>query len=68
MCGEPTALSATLTLATLDPLAVGVNFTVITQLPPGTTDDPHVLVSAKSPAFVPVIVILEIVSIPPPVF
>ena len=68
MCGEPLALSVTLTLAVLEPVDPGVNLTEITQLPPTSTDDPQVLVCAKSAAFVPVMPILVISSKPVPVF
>jgi hypothetical protein len=41
------------------PLAVGVNMTLIVQLLPAPTELPHVFVSAKSPAFAPVIAMLD---------
>jgi hypothetical protein len=43
-CGLPVALSATFTLAVSDPKMDGVNVTVIVQLLPAPTLDPHVLV------------------------
>ena len=65
VCGLPLALSVTLTLADLDPAAVGVNVTLIVHVPlaarvAGLTG--HVFVWAKSPLFVPVIPMLLIVK------
>ena len=48
------ALSVMLTEAVRPPVVVGVNVTVIVQLPPAATEPPHVFVSPKSPALVPV--------------
>jgi hypothetical protein len=45
------------TAAVRFPVAVGVNVTVIVQLAPAAILLPQVLVSAKSPAFVPVMLI-----------
>jgi hypothetical protein len=47
------------------PPAVGLNVTLIVQLAPPATLPPHVFVSEKSPAFVPVTPMLEIDSGPP---
>jgi hypothetical protein len=66
-CGLPAALSVMLTLARRAPVDNGVNVTLMLQLLPAPTDDPHVFVCAKSPEFVPVIVMLEIVNVVPPV-
>ncbi len=54
VCGLPLALSVMLTEAVRLPLAVGLKVTLMVQLPPAATELPHVLVWAKSPAFVPV--------------
>ena len=55
-CGLPLALSGTLNVAVSDPTErLGVNVTLMTQLPPAATVVPHGLVCAKSAAFVPVI-------------
>jgi len=54
VCGLPLALSVMLTEAVRVPGAEGVNLTLIVQLPPAATELPHVLVCAKSLAFVPV--------------
>jgi hypothetical protein len=44
MCGLPAALSVILTAPVRVPVAVGVNLTVILQLDPAATDEPHVLI------------------------
>ena len=62
VCGEPAALSETLTEAEREPLPVGVKVTLIAQFPRGSTEAPQLLLCEKSPAFVPVIEMLEIVS------
>ena len=54
-CGLPPPLSPILTLAVRDPLAKGVNVTVIKQLSPAGTVLPQVLLSAKSLLSVPII-------------
>jgi preprotein translocase subunit SecB len=54
-CGEPVALSATLTAAVNAPDATGVNFTVIVQLALAATLAPQVSVSEKEPELAPVI-------------
>ena len=58
VCGLPVALSVTVTVAVLVPDAVGLNVTLIVQVPPAATDVPHVLLSAKSPLLVPVMAML----------
>ena len=54
-CGLPPPLSPIETLAVRDPLAKGVNVTVIKQLSPAGTLLPQVLVSAKSLLSIPTI-------------
>jgi len=54
-CGLPPPLSPIETLAERNPLAKGVNVTVIKQLSPAGTLLPQVLVSAKSLLSVPMI-------------
>jgi hypothetical protein len=49
MCGLPAALSVIVTAPVRVPVAVGVNLTLILQLDPTVTDEPHVLVREKSP-------------------
>ena len=66
-CGLPPALSAMVTAALRAPDAVGVNVTLMVQLLPALTDVPHVVVWPKSPAFVPVIVMLTPASVAVPV-
>src|SRR5579872_800720 len=60
--GVPVALSLMLTEAERDPELVGVNVTLIVQLPPAATGLPHVLLWAKSPALAPVTTTELIVS------
>src|SRR5208337_5382639 len=67
VCGLPAALSEMLTAAVRVPVAVGVNVTLIVQLPPPATELPQVLVWAKSPALVPVIATLVILKAALPV-
>jgi hypothetical protein len=67
VCGDPDALSVTVTDAPRLPAAVGVNVTEMLQFPPAATLAPHVLVCAKSPAFVPVTAMLVIDRAPDPV-
>ena len=57
--GLPDALSVTEREAWRAPVAVGLNVMLIVQLAPAATLDPHVLVSEKSPLFVPVMVMPE---------
>jgi len=42
-CGLVVALSATLNVATRDPVAVGLNVTLTVQLAPAARDAPHVV-------------------------
>jgi len=46
ICGLPAALSEMLTNAVRVPVAVGVNVTLIVQLPPAASELPQVLISA----------------------
>jgi hypothetical protein len=55
-----------LTPAVRVPAAVGIKVTLIVQLAPAATPVPHVLVSAKSLAFAPLIVMLVRESAPLP--
>jgi hypothetical protein len=64
VCGLPVALSAMLTEAVRIKGAVGENVTLIVQLPPAATELPHVLVCPKSPALVPVMLMLLMVTLP----
>ncbi len=68
VCGLPVALSVMLTDALRWPVAVGVKVTLMVQFAPALTLEPQVLVSAKSPGFVPAMLMLVIVSVPLPVF
>ena len=56
--GLPGTLSVILIEAVRLPEAVGVNVTLIVQVPFATTVPPHVLVWAKSPALAPVTAML----------
>jgi len=49
MCGLPAASSVIVTAPVRIPVAVGVNLTLILQLDPAVSDEPHVVVSEKSP-------------------
>lgn len=49
VCGEPVALSVTLSVPVRAPTADGVNVIEIPQLAPAAMLDPQVFVSAKSP-------------------
>ena len=62
LCGLPAALSATLTEALREPVAWGVNVTLMVQFAPVATLVPHVFVWLKSPLLAPATVILLIVS------
>ena len=66
-CGLPAALSVTLTFADRAPVAVGRKVTLMVQVPEGATLGKQLFVCVKSPLFVPVIAMLEIVSVPAPV-
>jgi hypothetical protein len=62
-------LSAIVTAAVRAPVAVGLKVTLIEQLALSATvagDNGHVVVCEKSPALVPVSVMLEIVNAPGP--
>lgn len=67
-CGELASLSAMLRFADSAACVEGVNVTPIVQFPPAATDAPHVFVWLKSPAFVPVVDMLVIVSVAVPLF
>jgi len=54
VCGLPAALSRMLIVAVRVPATVGVNVTLIVQLPPAATELPQVVVSGKSPGLSPV--------------
>jgi hypothetical protein len=60
-CGLPLALSVTFRTALRDPIALGLNVTLIVQLP--TNALPQLFVWMKSPAFVPLIAMLLIVRV-----
>ena len=62
-CGLPPPLSLIETLAVREPVVDGVNVTPIKQLAPPGKLVPQLLTSAKSPAFVPVIVIPEMLTV-----
>lgn len=59
LCGLPEALSVTESEALRAPVAVGLNVTLMVQFAPAATLEPHVLVSAKSPLFAPVMLMPE---------
>src|SRR2546427_3476062 len=61
-CGLPLALSATLNVALLVPLAVGVKVTLIVHWAPAATEVPQLLVCPKSPLFVPLMAMLVMSS------
>jgi len=56
-------LSLTERVAVRDPAAVGLKVTLIVQFPPAARLEPQVLVCAKSPGFVPVRLMLLMVSV-----
>jgi hypothetical protein len=66
--GEPVALSVTEIAAVSAPIAVGLKFTVIVQLPPAATLVPQLLLWAKLLIFAPVTEMLVMVSAPVPGF
>jgi hypothetical protein len=68
LCGLPVALSVTVTLAVRLPVAAGEKVTEMVQPALAASVDGHVFVCVKSPAFVPVTPMLEMVSEPVPVF
>lgn len=67
VCGLPAALSAIKTEAEWAPAVDGANVTRMVHNAPAVTDEPHVFVWLKSPAFAPVIVTLLTLSAAPPV-
>jgi hypothetical protein len=54
ICGLPLALSVIVREAVRVPAELGVNVTLIVQLPPAATELPQVVVSGKSPGLAPV--------------
>ena len=68
LCGLPLALSATVSEALREPVAVGVNVMLIAQVAPASTLAPQLFVCAKSPAFAPPSPMLEMLSPALPVF
>jgi hypothetical protein len=67
LCGLPPALSVMVMLAARLPVAVGLKVTLMEQFAPAATLAPHVFVCEKSPLFVPVMAMLEIVNVAVPV-
>jgi hypothetical protein len=67
VCGLPAASSAILTDALREAATVGVNVTEILQLEPAATAAGQLFVCAKSPAFDPVMLIPEMLSVDVPV-
>src|SRR6266851_1832291 len=67
VCGLPAALSVMLIEAVRVPVAVGAKVTLIVQVAPAATEAPQVFVCAKSPLFVPVMAMLEIINAAVPV-
>jgi len=67
VCGLPATLSEMLTDAVRVPAAVGLNVTLIVQLPPPATELPQVFVSAKSAVLVPVMLMLVMLKLVFPV-
>jgi len=67
-CGLPTALSVIVSDALRAPVAVGLNVTLMVHEDPTVRVLPQVWVWAKSPLLVPVIAMLDIVSVLPPLF
>jgi hypothetical protein len=65
--GLPLASSVIDNEAVRLPLALGENATLMLQLLPAATEPPQLFVSAKSPAFVPVIAMLVRSKLPLPV-
>src|SRR3989441_6348730 len=59
------ALSVTVNVALRDPVAVGVNVTLIVQFPLAATLDPPVLVCPKSPGLAPVKAMLVMLNAVP---
>jgi len=67
VCGLPGALLAMLSVAERVPAAVGVKVTVIVHEAPAASVDPQVVVRAKSPALVPVMLVPLMVNEADPV-
>ena len=67
VCGLPLALSVTLKVAVLVPLAVGVKVTLIVHWAPVATEVPQLLLCPKSPLFVPVTAMLLMLRLAVPV-
>src|SRR5580704_2981964 len=68
VCGLPVALSVIVTAADRAPEAVGLNVTLTEHIDDTATPPLQVFETLKSPAFVPVGAMLEIVTAPEPVF
>jgi hypothetical protein len=66
LCGLPAALSVKATAAERDPLAVGLNVTLILQFAPAATLDPQLLVWLKSLALLPLTAMLDMSKAAPP--
>ncbi len=66
-CGLPAAPSVTEIAAARAPVALGVNTAVMVQFEPAATKTPQLFVCEKSPAFAPVIAMLETGKSPLPV-
>jgi hypothetical protein len=66
VCGLPLAFVLMVTDAARLPTVVGLKVTVITQFAPLLTLPPQLSLRVKSPAFAPVSVMPEIVSVAPP--
>jgi hypothetical protein len=67
VCGLFVAVSETVNVAVRLPGAVGLNFTLIVQVPFNATEPPHVLVSVKSAGSAPVTEMLMMVKLAFPV-
>jgi hypothetical protein len=68
LCGEPLALSATVSVAEYAEVEVGLNVTAIVQLAPAFSVVPQTVVSAKTLALVPPMTMLLILRAALPVF
>jgi hypothetical protein len=68
VCGLPAALSETVSVAVRLPGAVGVNVTLMVQLPPAASELPQVVVSGKSPGLGPVTARLAMLKARLPLF
>jgi hypothetical protein len=66
-CGDVAALSVIVIAAEALPAATGVNVTLIAQDAPAETEAPQLFVSAKLPAFAPVIEIARLPRVAVPV-